>query len=97
MQVDGTERRTVAWADWAITTRIDTHAVLSRVWEAVQCHQSQVGGFEGLLRLDDDGRARIFGVQTYYRAFSLVNGGRAVESDLFEGLRAPQPALRVPS
>ena len=25
--------------------------------------------------------------QTYYRAFSLVNGGRGIEHDLFEGLR----------
>jgi len=25
--------------------------------------------------------------QTYYRAFSLVNGGRRIERDLFEGLR----------
>jgi hypothetical protein len=27
------------------------------------------------------------GRQEFYRAFSLVNGGRARESDLFEGLR----------
>jgi hypothetical protein len=26
-------------------------------------------------------------VQEFYRAFSLVNGGRNGESDLFEGLR----------
>lgn len=25
--------------------------------------------------------------QNYYRVFSLVNGGRQVEEDLFEGLR----------
>jgi len=24
---------------------------------------------------------------TFYRAFSLVNGGREVETDLFEGLK----------
>jgi len=29
----------------------------------------------------------LWGEQTFYRAFSLVNGGRAVEYDLFEGLR----------
>jgi hypothetical protein len=29
----------------------------------------------------------IWGTQEFYRAFSLVNGGRQVESDLFEGLR----------
>ena len=29
----------------------------------------------------------LWGVQEFYRAFSLVNGGRTRESDLFEGLR----------
>jgi hypothetical protein len=29
----------------------------------------------------------LWGVQEFYRAFTLVNGGRARESDLFEGLR----------
>jgi hypothetical protein len=29
----------------------------------------------------------LWDAQTYYRAFSLVNGGRRVENDLFEGLR----------
>ncbi len=31
--------------------------------------------------------ARFFGKGTFYRVFSLVNGGRKVEADLFEGLR----------
>ena len=29
----------------------------------------------------------LWGVQEFYRVFSLVSGGRARESDLFEGLR----------
>jgi hypothetical protein len=29
----------------------------------------------------------IVGKQGYYRAYSLVNGGREKETDLFEGLR----------
>ena len=29
----------------------------------------------------------IFAHQTFYRAFSLVNGGRTVEDDLFAGMR----------
>ncbi len=29
----------------------------------------------------------LWGRQTFYRAFSFVNGGRALESDLFVGLR----------
>jgi hypothetical protein len=35
--------------------------------------------------LDDDHRA-LWGTQEFYRVFSLVNGGRARETDLFEGL-----------
>jgi len=27
------------------------------------------------------------GCQSHYRAFSLVNGGRGIEYDLFEGVR----------
>jgi hypothetical protein len=29
----------------------------------------------------------LWGTQEYYRVFSCVNGGRTVETDLFEGLR----------
>jgi hypothetical protein len=29
----------------------------------------------------------LWGTQQFYRVFSSVNGGRAQESDLFEGLR----------
>jgi LmbE family N-acetylglucosaminyl deacetylase len=32
---------------------------------------------------------------TYYRAFSIVNGGRALESDLFEGLRQRTSHLAI--
>jgi hypothetical protein len=34
----------------------------------------------------------LWGYMTYYRAFSTVNGGRAIETDLFEGLRPPVAA-----
>jgi len=29
----------------------------------------------------------LWGIQEFYRVFSSVNGGRAIETDLFEGLR----------
>jgi hypothetical protein len=32
-------------------------------------------------------RKRLYATQSFYRAYSLVNGGRAVERDLFAGLR----------
>ena len=35
---------------------------------------------------------RLWGLECYYRVFSTVNGGRAREHDLFEGLRAPAAA-----
>jgi hypothetical protein len=34
-----------------------------------------------------DRLAQVFGTGTFYRVYSFVNGGRAVETDLFEGLR----------
>ena len=37
--------------------------------------------------LPGDQHRALWGVQEFYRAFSLVNGGRNGESDLFEGLR----------
>ncbi len=40
-----------------------------------------------LAELPADRHAILWGKQTYYRVFSLVNGGRTVEGDLFAGLR----------
>jgi LmbE family N-acetylglucosaminyl deacetylase len=38
--------------------------------------------------MSEDSAASVLAMQgTFYRAFSLVNGGRTVETDLFEGLR----------
>ena len=88
MQVDGVDRRDVAWEDWAITTRIDTRAHWRQVWQAVSCHRSQIPAFEELGRLTDEHQAELWGTQHLYRAFSLVNGGRQLETDLFAGLRA---------
>ncbi len=87
MEIDGVERRVVPWEDWAITTRIDTRAHWRHVWRAVKCHRSQLPGYESLLRLSEEHQQAMWAEQTFYRAFSLVNGGREVESDLFEGLR----------
>jgi LmbE family N-acetylglucosaminyl deacetylase len=88
MQVDGVDRRDVAWEDWAITTRIDTRAHWPQVWQAISCHRSQIPAFEELGRLTDERQAELWGTQHLYRAFSLVNGGRQLETDLFAGLRA---------
>ena len=84
--VDGVERRATPWPDWAITTTIDTAAVWDTVWRAVSCHESQLGAFERLRNLDPEHHQAIWGRQSFYRALSIVNGGRARETDLFEGI-----------
>ena len=87
MHVDGVERRGIGWPDWSITTRIDTKDCRQTVWEAILCHESQLVAYRQLEHASQDYQKELWDAQTYYRAFSLVNGGRKVESDLFEGLR----------
>ena len=87
MHIDGVERRGVAWPDWAITTRIDTWNHWRTVWQAACCHQSQLPAYHKLEQVSEEQSQVLWGSQTAYRAFSLVNGGRPVETDLFEGLR----------
>ncbi|HET9191887.1 MAG TPA: PIG-L deacetylase family protein [Vicinamibacterales bacterium] len=87
VKVDGIERRTVPAPDWAITTRIDASAVWQTVWNAVQCHRTQISVYRHLYELTPDRHRALWGVQEFYRAFSRVNGGRAHESDLLDGLR----------
>ena len=86
--VDTVIRRHVGWEDWAITTRVDVSDYWQKAWQASQCHQTQLPGLGPIASLPDEAIRSIFANQgTFYRAFSLVNGGRAVEADLFEGLR----------
>jgi LmbE family N-acetylglucosaminyl deacetylase len=85
--VDGEERQAVPWSDWAITTVIDTSQVWPAVWRAVSCHRTQMTIYKKLEGLSDEHHRSLWGTQEFYRAFSGVNGGRAQEADLFEGLR----------
>jgi LmbE family N-acetylglucosaminyl deacetylase len=85
--VDGVERQVTPSPDWHITARIDTSAVWPSVWRAVQCHRTQMSIYKNLEGLPAEHHRALWGVQEFYRAFSLVNGGRARETDLFEGLR----------
>jgi LmbE family N-acetylglucosaminyl deacetylase len=87
MNIDGVERRSQTWAPWSITTVFDTSQHWERVWEAVTRHRSQLPGYQKLKDLPPELHKALWGRQEYYRVFSLVNGGRALESDLFEGLR----------
>ena len=69
-------------------TAIDTRAYWETAWRAISCHQSQITAYERLKDLSPASHEALWGWQTFYRAFSLVNGGRHRETDLFEGLRA---------
>lgn len=88
MHVDGAERRPLAWPEWAITTRIDTAERWRICWRAISCHRSQLPAYDDLLALPEEQHRALWGNQGFYRAFGLVNGGRAPEHDLFQGLRA---------
>lgn len=84
--VDGVEREAIPWPDWSITTRLDTRPIWQTVWRAVRCHRTQMAIYSGLDALPEEDLKSLWGVQTFYRVFSTVNGGRALETDLFAGL-----------
>jgi LmbE family N-acetylglucosaminyl deacetylase len=85
--VDGIERQAAPWPDWAVTTEIDTSPFWPTVWEAVCRHQTQMSIYERLQELTADQQIALWGSQEFYRVLSSVNGGRTLETDLFEGLR----------
>lgn len=87
--VDGVERQANPWPDWQLSARLDTRAWWPVVWQAVNCHDSQVANYAGLGRLSPEHHEALWGWQTFYRVFSTVNGGRGREDDLFAGLRPP--------
>jgi hypothetical protein len=84
--IDGVQRQATPWPDWAVTTVIDTRPYWSTVWRAISCHESQVAAYERLKELSPAHHQALWGSQSFYRAFSTVNGGRARETDLFEGI-----------
>ena len=87
MEVDGVTRNHFGWEEWAITTRINTEKYFDTLWSAILCHQSQLAGFEGFLELPAEKQKQLFREGTFIRIYSFVNGGRKIETDLFEGLR----------
>jgi LmbE family N-acetylglucosaminyl deacetylase len=85
--VDGHVRAAVGWPDWSITARIDARDVWQQVWRAVQCHKTQMSIYKNVASLTEEDQKVIWGTGEFFRVFSLVNGGREGEQDLFEGLR----------
>jgi LmbE family N-acetylglucosaminyl deacetylase len=86
-KVDGVVRHANPWPDWAITTSVDATAQWRTVWRAVQCHATQIHAYGRLPELSEAEHREIWGRQEFYRVFSLVNGGRERETDVFDGLR----------
>jgi hypothetical protein len=87
MHVDGVERRATGAEEWNVTARLDTAAYRETVWRAINCHRSQMVMYRELDRLAPDQQRILWDEALYYRAYSTVNGGRAIETDLFAGLR----------
>ena len=87
IDVDGVTRHHVGWPDWEITTRLDNIRYMDKVRDAIHCHKSQLPGYGPIADWSLEQLATIFGIGNFYRAFSLVNGGRNLEPDMFEGLR----------
>jgi LmbE family N-acetylglucosaminyl deacetylase len=88
MHINGSERRSIPWPEWSITTRIEAYDTWQRVWDAIRCHRTQLPQYEKLANLPEETHRRMWGVNAYYRALSTVDCGNGkVETDLFAGLR----------
>ncbi|MBK7141988.1 MAG: PIG-L family deacetylase [bacterium] len=85
--VDGVERSSSPWPVWQITTVINTEKHWPTVWKAISHHQTQLTIYTKLQSLGEEDHRQLWGSQEFYRVYSLVNGGRTQETDLFAGLR----------
>jgi len=86
--IDNQPRNEVVWKDWMITTRIEMADHCHTALRAIKCFQTQLPSLGSLALLHEDAVSAVLAMQgTFYRAFSLVNGGREVETDLFAGIR----------
>jgi LmbE family N-acetylglucosaminyl deacetylase len=86
MTVDGVKRIASPYPDWGITTRIEARKYWRSVWKAIMCHKTQMAVYRNLEKLTPEQQEYMWGEQEFFRAFSLVNGGRQGETDLFEGI-----------
>ena len=87
MNIDGVDRRVCIWQNWAVTTWIRAGEYGDTMLRAVACHRSQMPNFEKMLPELEKAKRPLCDLQTYLRVYSLVNGGRGIEDDLFAGLR----------
>jgi LmbE family N-acetylglucosaminyl deacetylase len=94
-RVGGEERLAVPWPEWSVTTRVDTREHWQTAWRAVRRHQTQLAVYRQLGELTPEHHEALWGTQTFYRVFSLVDAGRGLETDLFAGLRGPRSATHL--
>lgn len=87
MTVDGVDRLPYAIPRWQVTTLVDARPYWRQAWQAIQCHTTQLVAYSRLADIAEAEHELLWGEQRFVRAYSLVNGGRAVETDLFAGLR----------
>ena len=87
MPVDGVDRSFPGWPEWIMSAELDTDAYWRTTLRAILCHTSQIGGMANLVAACEHEHAALLGRQYFIRALSLVNGGRRVEQDLFEGIK----------
>lgn len=85
--VDDVVRQAMAWPDWAVTTCIEADAYWEMTWWAIACHASQMGDLIKMGEIIREHHTGLVGTRYFYRAYSLVNRGRDLETDLFAGLR----------
>ena len=87
MNINGVVRSHIGWEEWQITTKLDNSEFVEKVQKAIRCHRSQLPGYGPIADWPLEKIRQVFGEGYFYRAYSLVNGGRKTEKDLFEGLR----------
>ena len=87
MQIDGEPRVPVGWPTWALSTRVDTSRYVDTVWEAIQCHESQLPNIQKLSELSSEDRRRLWSEARLYPVLNLTAADQRAETDLFEGLR----------
>jgi LmbE family N-acetylglucosaminyl deacetylase len=65
MTVGGVKRSVLGWADWAVTTRINTVDYWSQVWQAIACHRSQLPNYEALVQLPEERHRELWNTQEF--------------------------------
>ena len=92
MNIDGVERRPVAWPSWSSGTTLNTEAYWEQTWRAVSAHRTQLPGYASLARLPQHIQRELWGKQTYFRVFDLTHQPlNQPETDLFAGMREAAP------